>query len=137
MIFTSCATSSVQIGREAFSSFSRRKGIPFTETLEVLHLENHFINLVGKAMETKGIEEGQYDSIEHGAFPVVKGDVIPGPSDKYTRGKASQVTSVSTDKPQMPLPNAYGFRTPSGLIFFSFTLGYGSYSTVLRLHRLR
>lgn len=57
--------SSVQIGTQAFSFFSRRKEIPFTETVEVLHLENHFINLLDKAMEMKGIEEGQYNSIEH------------------------------------------------------------------------
>lgn len=39
--------------------------MPSTETSEVLHLRNHFINWVDKATETKGIEDGQYDSIEH------------------------------------------------------------------------
>lgn len=37
----------------------------FDETLEILHFENHFINLLDKATETKGTEKGQYNSAEH------------------------------------------------------------------------
>lgn len=50
---------------ESFSFFSHRKEIPFTKTLEVLHLENHFINLVDEATKPTGIEEGQHNSVEH------------------------------------------------------------------------